>query len=214
VQSWRAESPRLGREVALLFGSCLACSIVLVIATRVDMDRPEYDLAAGLGQLLLALVFALRNAASVAAALRPPLAGCGLSVLAAGALGFPVVGAGLWLLSLLGFQFLSYLESYRHHDWPLWPAFLVTAVLAPVAEEVMFRGVIQQALERLLRPTEALVVQAALFSALHLSPAILLTHFAMGLLFGWVFRQSRSLYPGMALHALWNFLVLCLELAG
>lgn len=200
--------------MALLFGSCLACSIALVIVTRVDMDRPEYDVAAGLGQVLLALVFALRNAASVAAALRLPLAGSGARVLAAGALGFPVVGAGLWLLSLLGFQFLSYLEAYQLHDWPLWPAFLVTAVLAPVAEEVMFRGVIQQALERLLRPGEALVVQAALFSALHLSPAILLTHFAMGLLFGWVFRQSRSLYPGMALHALWNLLVLCLELAG
>jgi membrane protease YdiL (CAAX protease family) len=36
----------------------------------------------------------------------------------------------------------------------------------------------------------------------------------MGLLFGWVFRRSQSLYPGMALHALWNFLVLCRELAG
>ena len=93
-------------------------------------------------------------------------------------------------------------------------ALVVTAVLAPWAEELLFRGVIQQRLETLLGPAEALIVQAALFSALHLSAVILVTHFAMGLALGWLLRKSGSLYPGMALHALWNTAVLAMELAG
>jgi membrane protease YdiL (CAAX protease family) len=47
-------------------------------------------------------------------------------------------------------------------------------------------------------------VQAALVSALHLSPVILVTHFAMGLAFGWVRRLSGSLFPGIMLHGAWN----------
>jgi membrane protease YdiL (CAAX protease family) len=64
-----------------------------------------------------------------------------------------------------------------------------------------------------LQPAPILVV-AAPGKGVQSALVILLTHFAMGLLFGWVFRRSQSLYAGMALHAPWNFLVLCLELAG
>jgi membrane protease YdiL (CAAX protease family) len=87
-------------------------------------------------------------------------------------------------------------------------------VLTPIAEELMFRGVIQQRLESLLGPTEALIVQAALFSALHLSVINLITHFAIGLALGWLFRKSGSLYPGMVLHGLWNMAVLGMELSS
>ena len=33
------------------------------------------------------------------------------------------------------------------------------------------------------------------------------SHFLMGLCFGYMRRRSRSIYPGMALHAMWNALV-------
>lgn len=55
-----------------------------------------------------------------------------------------------------------------------------------------------------LRPTEALIVQAVLFSAAHLSPVILATHFAMGLAFGWLRRRTGSLLPSILLHGAWN----------
>jgi membrane protease YdiL (CAAX protease family) len=69
-------------------------------------------------------------------------------------------------------------------------------------------------LDTLLTPTEALLVQAALFALLHLGIAIFPSHFVIGLILGAVRRRARSLYPGMAVHAGWNALVLAAELAG
>jgi membrane protease YdiL (CAAX protease family) len=59
---------------------------------------------------------------------------------------------------------------------------------------------------------EAWLVQAAFFSILHLSPVIFPTHFAMGLIFGWLRMRTDSLIPGMILHALWNAAIILLEL--
>lgn len=86
-------------------------------------------------------------------------------------------------------------------------------VLAPLAEEFVFRGV----LLALLRPCGrwAVPVQAALFAALHASPAAAGYAFAMGLVLGWAAEQSGSLWPGVVLHTMNNGIVLAgLALAG
>ena len=79
-------------------------------------------------------------------------------------------------------------------------------------EELAFRGVIQSSLERVLNARDAWLIQAALFSVLHLYPLIFPSHFLMGLCFGYMRRRSRSIYPGMLLHACWNALVVLKEL--
>jgi membrane protease YdiL (CAAX protease family) len=38
------------------------------------------------------------------------------------------------------------------------------------------------------------------------------THFAMGLIFGWLRMRTGSLLPGMLLHAAWNAANIVLEL--
>ena len=40
------------------------------------------------------------------------------------------------------------------------------------------------------------------------------SHFLMGLCFGYMRRRSRSIYPGMLLHACWNALVVLQELTA
>jgi membrane protease YdiL (CAAX protease family) len=71
---------------------------------------------------------------------------------------------------------------------------------------------IQTRLAGVLTQTEAWIVQAALFSVLHLSPLIFVTHFGMGLMLGWLRDWSKSIYPGMLLHAAWNAVVVVDEL--
>jgi membrane protease YdiL (CAAX protease family) len=70
-----------------------------------------------------------------------------------------------------------------------------------VIEEVTFRGVIQTSPEHVVNRRGTWLIQAALLSILHLLPAIFLSHFAMGLCFGILRNRSKSLYPGMLLHA-------------
>ena len=131
-----------------------------------------------------------------------------LATLALGALLGPAMMAAFMALEGLGFRtYTGYLAPYVEHGWPRWVGYVDLAVLTPIAEEVLFRGVIQPKLERIITPKEAWVVQAALFSALHLSPLVLLTHFAMGLAFGWLRQRSGSWLPGALLHAAWNAFV-------
>lgn len=112
----------------------------------------------------------------------------------------------------LGFRTISYLAPFQEHGWPLSAAFALVSVAPGIFEELAFRGQIMHRLERVLKPNDALIVQAAMFSVLHMHPTIFVSHFVFGLALGWLRRYSRSLYPGMFVHMAWNALVLALEL--
>lgn len=81
---------------------------------------------------------------------------------------------------------------------------LALAVWTPIAEEVFFRGFVLRGLANRWKFPAALVVSAALFSALHVSVALLLPVFVTGLLLGGLYWYTRSLWPCIAIHAAQN----------
>ena len=87
--------------------------------------------------------------------------------------------------------------------WVVFSA-LALAVWTPIAEETFFRGFILRGLTNRWRFTPALIVSAAVFAALHLAPALLLPVFVTGLLLGWVYHRTGSLWPCIAVHAAQN----------
>ena len=123
-----------------------------------------------------------------------------------------VMGAYFVLIQRAGAPILHITTTYKQFGWPVWSMFLLVSAMPAIFEELAFRGVIQSALERVLGEREAWLIQAALFSVLHLLPMMFLSHFVMGLCFGYMRRRSKSLYPGMILHGGWNALVLYQEL--
>lgn len=85
---------------------------------------------------------------------------------------------------------------------------------APLGEELMFRGYMQVAYER-LRPAVAIILIALLFSVFHLSLLGLPPRIPVSLALGYVAWRSGSLWPGVALHAANNLLAtLLLAIAG
>jgi uncharacterized protein len=85
---------------------------------------------------------------------------------------------------------------------PIW--FLAfSATVAPVCEEVMFRGV--------MVPRLGIVVSALLFAALHAGynstfGVEVIAALAFGLVAGYVFRKTGSLYPSIIAHIMVNAL--------
>lgn len=77
-------------------------------------------------------------------------------------------------------------------------------VVAPVAEELFFRGVVYNAWERERGPRVALLGSAALFAAIHGSLFSLVPIFALGVALALVYRSTRSLPATMAMHAGFN----------
>lgn len=80
------------------------------------------------------------------------------------------------------------------------------AVVAPVAEELFFRGLLQTTLVSVLRSRVlAVVVTAALFGLVHWAqfytiPAL----FVLGLLLGYAYEKTGSLLPAILIHSLFN----------
>ncbi|RJS16389.1 CPBP family intramembrane metalloprotease [Corallococcus sp. H22C18031201] len=74
---------------------------------------------------------------------------------------------------------------------------------APLCEEFFFRGILQKGLTppAPASATRALVITAVIFSAFHLDPVGFLARVELGLLFGWLYLRTGSLWPGMAAHA-------------
>jgi hypothetical protein len=79
--------------------------------------------------------------------------------------------------------------------------YLIVGLLAPLAEELVFRGAILRSLLKWnSRPWVAIVISAALFSAAHLNPAQIPHTFLIGLLLGWMYWRTDSIVPGVVFH--------------
>lgn len=117
-----------------------------------------------------------------------------------------------YLFEYFQWPMLSSIDDYVTVNWPIWSFFILGAVLPGIFEEVAFRGIIQTNLTKVLTNTEALIIQAALFSALHISPMIFISHFVMGLLVGWARLKLGHIYYGIILHITWNSLAIIGEL--
>lgn len=94
------------------------------------------------------------------------------------------------------------------------PTVLVLALVlvAPVAEEIFFRGVVYNAWERERGPRVALLGSAALFAVIHASPFSFFPIFALGVGLVLVYRSTRSLPAAMAMHAGFNAISVALAL--
>ena len=87
---------------------------------------------------------------------------------------------------------------------PAETALIVSGVIvaAPLCEEYFFRGVLQRALiEARLRAAWAVAIASIVFSAIHVDPVGFVARLELGILFGWLFWRTGSVWPGMLAHA-------------
>ncbi|MCS7207781.1 MAG: CPBP family intramembrane metalloprotease [Dehalococcoidia bacterium] len=82
----------------------------------------------------------------------------------------------------------------------------VVVLLAPLAEEIFFRGFLLTALTPRFTRGGALVVSSLVFAVLHGAPGLMVPVFFAGLVLGVLFLRSGSLLPPLMAHALQNAL--------
>ncbi len=94
-------------------------------------------------------------------------------------------------------------------------------VLAPIVEELVFRGLLLRSLARVMRAPWAILIQAFLFGLLHLNPeagianlglVVILT--GVGAVFGTAAHRLGRIGPTIIAHAIFNGVVLALVLSG
>jgi membrane protease YdiL (CAAX protease family) len=89
---------------------------------------------------------------------------------------------------------------------------IAVVIVAPVAEELFFRGVVYNAWLREHGPRVAVFGSAALFAVIHTDLFALVPIFALGVALAMVYRSTRSLPATMAMHAGFNAISVALAL--
>ena len=81
--------------------------------------------------------------------------------------------------------------------------YVAIGILAPLAEEVVFRGAILRTLLGIMSKKNhwvAIMISAAIFGVVHANLAQFVNALLMGLLLGWMYYRTGSLVPGILLH--------------
>ncbi|MDR1860881.1 MAG: CPBP family intramembrane metalloprotease [Bacteroidales bacterium] len=87
---------------------------------------------------------------------------------------------------------------------------LKVVIIAPITEELLFRGIIMHGFMRNYSGVQAVLVSALFFALFHLNPWQFPATFTLGLLLGWLMLQTRNILLCIVGHALNNGLALLL----
>jgi len=81
---------------------------------------------------------------------------------------------------------------------------LFAVVIAPVAEEFIFRGMLYPFIKQLGSPRAALFGVSAIFAGVHLDAGTFVPLFALALLLTWLYEKTDCLLAPIAAHSLFN----------
>ena len=108
---------------------------------------------------------------------------------------------------IVGIDFRPQPLLFHARHLPSWGFALLcvsAVVVAPVTEEVLFRGFVYGTLRRYLGPLGAISLSAGIFSVLHGHPPAYLSLFVVGFLLAYLYERTGSLAASIAAHALHN----------
>lgn len=97
-------------------------------------------------------------------------------------------------------------------EGPSLEALFSVVIVAPLTEELLFRGLIFRGLDRRYGFLPAALISSALFAVSHFNLVQGIPAFAVGLYLAWLYRVTGTLWWNMAAHALFNGLSLLLAL--
>ena len=130
-------------------------------------------------------------------------------------LSIPFIVAGMVFINLCS-EFMDLpdmmQETFRGMSRNVFGILSIT-IMAPLVEELLFRGAIQGYMHRKgMKPLHAILIASAIFGIVHMNPIQIPFAFAIGLIFGWLYYRTGSLVPGIVGHFI-NNSIACIQMA-
>ena len=83
--------------------------------------------------------------------------------------------------------------------------FLAVVVMAPIGEEVVFRGFLQKFLEEYWKDiTRAVLITSLFFAMIHFNPYWTIQIYLLGVILGFLSWKTKSVIPSIILHSINN----------
>jgi membrane protease YdiL (CAAX protease family) len=136
---------------------------------------------------------------------------------------YPVILIMLGIIVLIGQHFYGpHWEIEKHEelevlskfsDWPFRILVIfMTVVVAPIFEEMLFRGLIQTMFRNYVGPWIAICGTAILFAAAHANVEHMPALFCLAVALGYAYERSGSIFQSMSMHALFNGIAIFLTI--
>lgn len=91
--------------------------------------------------------------------------------------------------------------------WELCLLIILGSIIAPIKEEMLFRGLMYPPLRKALGRSKGILVTGLFFAALHFDLVRLLPLFIGGVVLTWLYERSSSIWPSIVAHGTWNALM-------
>ena len=108
----------------------------------------------------------------------------------------------LYFEVVLDKYYIFYFNNHMLHAGS-WRQTIDVAILTPISEEIVFRGILLTILLRFVKPFWAITITSVLFGLIHPSNIWMFTVLA-GFLLTMTAYKTRSILPTMIAHSLWN----------
>jgi membrane protease YdiL (CAAX protease family) len=99
--------------------------------------------------------------------------------------------------------------STRSQMDDLYIGLLLIFLIGP-AEEIFWRGFVQNKLEVVTNPTKAFIITTAIYALVHIwafNPMLMFAALVLGVHWGLMFKKYKSIVPGVISHALWDAMI-------
>lgn len=131
------------------------------------------------------------------------VASCGVTILAS------ELGNILHWIQPIPQEYLDFVNQLFEQNF--WGVLFTIGVVAPVVEELLFRGVILDGLQIRYNLKTAVIVSSLLFGVTHVLPHAVVNAFLLGFFFSWLKLKTGSLRLCIIAHALYNSIPLMLS---
>lgn len=106
----------------------------------------------------------------------------------------------------------SYLPLFGYDAFGLSIAFIIVAILAPLLEELFFRGFIFRTFKKTWPAWLASILTAVVFSLVHFQLQTFLPLFFLGLILNHAYHKTGSLWTSVAFHSLNNTIAFAFDI--
>lgn len=188
-------------------------SVLLFLAAAAAIGGPAILFLPDKTMLSLLAAFFVTGLVAVAISVSPLGLPAGFQALGLRTVGWRPVVLGVVVTTLLSFgvshlgiqpQGVKQVTDSVRNPAVFVPTLLVLAILAPLVEELVFRGLLYGWLAGRWGHLAAFLVSSLAFAAAHYEPAHIVLVAPLGLWFGWLRWRTNSLVPSITAHMINN----------